>query len=123
MWIYKITNIQNNKIYIGQTLRNSISFIISFFDWIIIFNPILGIPFLITPIVTVSMAYIAQKIGLISMGYIVDPSFAPFFIQGYLSSLDFRNLIFYFLLVVISLIIYFPFFKVYEKNLIAQEQE
>lgn len=89
----------------------------------IIFNPILGIPFLITPIVTVSMAYIAQKIGLISMGYIVDPSFAPFFIQGYLSSLDFRNLIFYFLLVVISLIIYFPFFKVYEKNLIAQEQE
>ena len=89
----------------------------------IIFNPILGIPFLITPIVTVSMTYIAQKIGLISMGYIVDPSFAPFFIQGYLSSLDFRNLIFYFLLVVISLIIYFPFFKVYEKNLIAQEQE
>lgn len=89
----------------------------------IIFNPILGLPFLITPIVTVSMTYIAQKIGLISMGYIVDPSFAPFFIQGYLSSLDFRNLIFYFVLVVVSLVIYFPFFKVYEKNLIAQEQE
>lgn len=89
----------------------------------IIFNPILGLPFLITPIVTVSLTYIAQKIGLISMGYIVDPSFAPFFIQGYLSSLDVRNLIFYFLLVVVSLIIYFPFFKVYEKNLIAQEEE
>lgn len=89
----------------------------------IIFNPILGLPFLLTPIVTVSMTYIAQKIGLISMGYIVDPSFAPFFIQGYLSSLDVRNLIFYFLLVVVSLIIYFPFFKVYEKNLIAQEEE
>lgn len=89
----------------------------------IIFNPILGIPFLITPIITVSLTYITQKIGLISMGYIVDPSFAPFFVQGYLSSLDFRNLIFYFILVGISLIIYFPFFKVYEKNLIAQEQE
>ena len=89
----------------------------------IIFNPILGLPFLITPIVTVSLTYIAQKIGLISMGYIVDPSFAPFFIQGYLSSLDVRNLIFYFLLVVVSLIIYFPFFQVYEKNLIAQEEE
>lgn len=89
----------------------------------IIFNPILGLPFLLTPIVTVSMTYIAQKIELISMGYIVDPSFAPFFIQGYLSSLDVRNLIFYFLLVVVSLIIYFPFFKVYEKNLIAQEEE
>ena len=89
----------------------------------IIFNPILGLPFLITPIVTVSLTYIAQKIGLISMGYIVDPSFAPFFIQGYLSSLDVRNLIFHFLLVVVSLIIYFPFFKVYEKNLIAQEEK
>lgn len=89
----------------------------------IIFNPILGIPFLVTPIVTVSLTYIAQKLNFISMGYIVDPSFAPFFIQGYLSSLDFRNLIFYFLLVIVSLIIYFPFFKVYEKNLIKQEQE
>ncbi|WP_300390946.1 PTS transporter subunit EIIC [Fusobacterium sp.] len=84
----------------------------------IIFNPILGIPFLVTPLVTVSLTYIAQKLNIISMGYIVDPSFTPFFIQGYLSSLDFRNLIFYFGLVVVSLVIYFPFFKVYEKNLI-----
>lgn len=89
----------------------------------IIFNPILGIPFLLTPVITVSLTYIAQKLNFISMGYIVDPSFTPFFIQGYLSSLDFRNLIFYFLLVFVSLVIYFPFFKVYEKNLIAQEQE
>lgn len=88
----------------------------------IIFNPILGIPFLLTPIITVSLTYITQKIGLISMGYIVDPSFAPFFVQGYLSSLDFRNLIFYFIVVLISLIIYLPFFKVYEKNLLKQEQ-
>lgn len=89
----------------------------------IIFNPILAIPFLVTPIVTVGLTYITQKIGIISMGYIVDPSFAPFFIQGYLSSLDIRNLIFYFVLVVISLVIYLPFFKVYEKNLVAQEME
>lgn len=89
----------------------------------IIFNPILGIPFLVTPLVTVSLTYIAQKLNIISMGYIVDPSFTPFFIQGYLSSLDFRNLIFYFGLVVVSLVIYFPFFKVYEKNLIKQEMD
>ncbi|WP_291259197.1 PTS transporter subunit EIIC [Fusobacterium sp.] len=89
----------------------------------IIFNPILGIPFLVTPLVTVSLTYIAQKLNIISMGYIVDPSFTPFFIQGYLSSLDFRNLIFCFGLVVVSLVIYFPFFKVYEKNLIKQEMD
>lgn len=89
----------------------------------IIFNPILGIPFLVTPLVTVSLTYIAQKLNIISMGYIVDPSFTPFFIQGYLSSLDFRNLIFYFGLVVVSLVIYFLFFKIYEKNLIKQEMD
>ena len=88
----------------------------------IIFNPILAIPFFITPIVTVSLTYIAQKINLISMGYITDPSFIPFFMQAYLSSLDFRNFIFSFILVGISLLIYYPFFKVYEKTLINMEK-
>lgn len=88
----------------------------------IVFNPILGIPFLVTPIITVSLTYLAQKFNFISMGYIVDPSFAPFFVQGYLSSLDIRNFIFYFIIVGISLVTYYPFFKVYEKELLQQEQ-
>ena len=88
----------------------------------IVFNPILAIPFLITPIISVVLTYFAQSLGFITCGYIVDSSFTPFFAQAYLSSMDFKNVIFTFILVVISVAIYYPFFKVYEKNMIKNEQ-
>lgn len=87
----------------------------------VIFNPILAIPFLLTPIISLTLAYFAQKIGMISMGYIIDPSFAPFFIQGYLSSLDVRNLLFTIFVVVLSIFIYYPFFKIHEKKILFEE--
>ena len=87
----------------------------------IVFNPILAIPFIVTPIVTVALAYLAQIIGLITPGYLVDPSFTPFFAQAYFSSMDWRNVVFAFGLVLLSVVIYYPFFKVYEKNMLDQE--
>ena len=60
----------------------------------IVFNPILAIPFILTPIITVGLTYLVQNIGLITNGFIIDPSFTPFFAQAYLSSLDWRNIVF-----------------------------
>lgn len=88
----------------------------------IILNPILAIPFLFMPILSLSLTYIAQKVNLISMGYIVDPSFAPFFVQGYLSSMDIRNLIFTLLIAVLSIVVYYPFFKIHEKHMLEVEK-
>ena len=51
----------------------------------IVLNPILSIPFLVMPCISIGLGYLVQKIGLVSMGYIVDPSFTPFFAQGFLS--------------------------------------
>ena len=59
-----------------------------------VLNPILSIPFLVMPCISIGLGYLVQKIGLVSMGYIVDPSFTPFFAQGFLSALDIRNVIF-----------------------------
>lgn len=89
----------------------------------IVFNPILAIPFIITPIISVSLTYFAQKIGFITCGYIVDPSFTPFFAQAYLSSMNIRNVIFVCALVLINIVTYYPFFKVYEGNMIKKELE
>lgn len=85
----------------------------------IVLNPILGIPFVIAPIILITLTYMAEKFNFISNGHIVDPSFTPFFAQAYLSSMDWRNVIFSIALIGISLIIYYPFFKVYEKNQLA----
>lgn len=82
----------------------------------IVFNPILAIPFLLTPIVSLLLTYFAQKIGLIGIGFIIDPSFTPFFAQAYLSSMDWRNIVFCLALIFISAVIYYPFFKVMENN-------
>ena len=82
----------------------------------IVFNPILAIPFIITPIVSLLLTYFAQKIGLIGLGFIVDPSFTPLFAQAYLSSMDWRNVLFCIFLIGLSVVIYYPFFKVMEKN-------
>lgn len=87
----------------------------------IVFNPILAIPFILTPIVTVSLGYLVQIMGFVTPGYMVDPSFTPFFAQAYLSAMDFRNVLFVFALVLVSAVIYYPFFKVYEKNMLVQE--
>lgn len=82
----------------------------------IVLNPILAIPFVLMPCITIGLGYLVQSLGLVSMGYIVDPSFTPFFAQGFLSALDIRNVIFMFVIVAVSMLVYYPFFKVYEKK-------
>lgn len=87
----------------------------------IVLNPILAIPFVLMPCISIGLGYFVQVVGLVSMGYIIDPSFTPFFAQGFLSALDIRNVIFMFVLVAISVAVYYPFFKIYEKSLIEKE--
>ena len=40
----------------------------------IVLNPILSIPFLIMPCLSAGLGYLVQSMGLVSLGYIVDPS-------------------------------------------------
>ena len=83
----------------------------------IVFNPILAIPFLVTPIISLLLTYFCSESWMDRYWlFIVDPSFTPFFAQAYLSSMDWRNILFCLLLIVISIFIYYPFFKVMENN-------
>lgn len=85
------------------------------------FNPILAIPYILTPSICVVLGYYAQVLGLIRPGYIADPSFIPFFVQAWMSGMDFRNVIFMFLCIALSIVFYYPFFKIYEKQLVEEE--
>ena len=107
----------------GQSLPQFIMSILTpvIFGAPIVLNPILAIPFVFMPCISIGLGYLAQSIGLVSMGYIVDPSFTPFFAQGFLSALDLRNVIFMCVLIVISMVVYYPFFKVYEKSIAQKE--
>ena len=76
----------------------------------IVFNPILAIPFLLTPIVSLLLTYIAQSVGLISVGFIIDPSFTPF-LHKHISQVWTGEILFCFVLILISAAIYYPFLR------------
>lgn len=89
----------------------------------IVFNPYLIVPFIVAPIISVSLCYLGQVSGILTIGYLVDPSFIPFFAQAYLNSLSIINVLFSFVIVGISYLIYLPFFKAYEKQELRNEQQ
>ena len=90
----------------------------------IVMNPVFFIPFLLAPMVNAVLAWAAMKMDLIGRVISVVPWTAPAPIGGaWALGWDFRAAILVVVLACVSAIIYFPFFKVYEKQLLAQEAE
>ncbi|WP_285766120.1 PTS sugar transporter subunit IIC [Peribacillus sp. SI8-4] len=88
----------------------------------IVLNPILIIPFIITPLIGATLAYIATSIGLVNPTYVMVPWTLPAPIGAYLSTGgDWRAIILVMINLSISVIVYLPFFKMYDKKLLAQE--
>lgn len=90
----------------------------------IVMNPVFFIPFLLAPMVNAVLAWAAMKLDLIGRVISVVPvdcSGADWRRVG--AGVDFRAAILVVVLACVSAIIYFPFFKVYEKQLLAQEAE
>ena len=90
----------------------------------IVMNPVFFIPFLLAPMVNAVLAWAAMTFDLIGRVISVVPWTAPAPI-GPVWALggDFRAAILVVVLACVSAIIYYPFFKVYEKQLLEQEAE
>lgn len=90
----------------------------------IMYNPILCIPFILAPLFVLICAWLAMDVfGLIAIPWIFLSSNLPIGVQNYIRSLDIRNAIFDYVMFLPCALIYYPFFKVYEKQLVAKEQE
>ena len=90
----------------------------------IVMNPVLFFPFVVAPMVNATIAWFAAGSGLIGKVISLVPWTAPAPIgaawgAGWVVS----NGLLVVALIVIDLLIYLPFFKVYEKQLLAQEAE
>ncbi|MNI80181.1 Lichenan permease IIC component [compost metagenome] len=86
-------------------------------------NSYLMIPFVIAGTLGCAIPYILTLLGFIGRTFVDVPFATPAFISGILSTGDWKVLIVQVLVFVIGLGIYFPFFKMYEKNEIAKENE
>ncbi|UUI03693.1 PTS sugar transporter subunit IIC [Oceanobacillus jeddahense] len=90
----------------------------------IVLNPILIIPFIITPIVLAIISYFATSIGLVSPTFIRAPWTLPAPIGAYLATGgDWRAILLVLINIAISVAIYFPFFKVYDRKMLDLETE
>ncbi|MBG9786327.1 MULTISPECIES: PTS sugar transporter subunit IIC [Brevibacillus] len=90
----------------------------------IVLNPVLIIPFVIVPVITASLSYYATVLGLVNPTYIMVPWTLPAPIGAYLATGgDWRAIILVVINILISFLVYIPFFKMYDKKVVEQERE
>lgn len=90
----------------------------------IVLNPQLIIPFILAPLVNSVVAWVAMSTGLVSRVVASAPWTLPGPIGAFLATgSDWRALVLNVVLIVLSILIYYPFFAMYDKSLLAQEQE
>lgn len=89
----------------------------------IVMNPVFFIPFLLAPMVNAVIAYTAVKTDLLPHMISLVPWTSPAPIgAAWAMGWDFKVSILVVMLMALSMVIYYPFFKAYEKQLMAQEK-
>ncbi|MBL1223553.1 PTS sugar transporter subunit IIC [Enterococcus sp. BWR-S5] len=90
----------------------------------IVMNPIIGIPFIVAPLVTTTLSYVLTVTNVIPMMAVRLAFTLPAPIAAWLST-DYSVMAGVLVVInfIITLAIYYPFFKIYEKQQLAKEME
>lgn len=88
----------------------------------IMMNPVMAIPFIITPMINAIITHFAVVSGLLSRPFADLPWTTPAPIAAGLTTMDIRGAILVCCLIVLDLILYYPFFKTFEKTMLKQEE-
>ena len=91
------------------------------FGFPIMYNPIMAIPYILTPLITMLLVYIGYAIGFFKPAYVLIMSLLPLFMGEFLGSMAWQNLFIPIVGIVVGLIVYYPFFKIYDKQLVEKE--
>ncbi|QTF06493.1 PTS sugar transporter subunit IIC [Brenneria izadpanahii] len=90
----------------------------------VVMNPLLFIPFITAPLVNAVIAYVATRTSLVNHVVSLAPWTTPAPIgAAWSTGWDWRAIVLVGVLIVVSAVIYYPFFKMYERQLLAQEKE
>ena len=90
----------------------------------VVLNPLIVIPFILTPLVNTILSIIATLIGLIpyTTGAAL-PWTTPFFFSGWLATGSIVAGLFQIVLIIIGMCIYYPFFRVIDKQYLHEEHQ
>ena len=86
-----------------------------------IMNPVLLIPFIVTPVILTLVTYAAMASGLVGRTIAVAPWTSPVIMGSLVSTADWKAVVLQVLNVAIGLVIYYPFFRAYDKMKCAEE--
>lgn len=90
----------------------------------IAWNPLLMIPFLINGILAPTITYFTLKAGLVNIpSQLYQMSFLPTGINAYFVSNDFRGVILWAVILAVCSLVYYPFWKAYEKQELEKEAQ
>ncbi len=88
----------------------------------VVFNPIMAIPFLLAPMCAAAVNYAAMAIGLVPKAFLMVPWALPNPLACYLATGgDLRALLLSFVNLAVTGAVWYPFFKVYDNQLYAEE--
>ncbi|WP_420798444.1 PTS sugar transporter subunit IIC [Lysinibacillus parviboronicapiens] len=87
----------------------------------IVLNPILFIPFILTPMINVTIAFFATKWGWVPAATVPVPWTTPPIINGFLVTQSWRGAVLSILLIVVAVCIYLPFLAM--ANRVAKQEE
>nr|WP_086939186.1 PTS sugar transporter subunit IIC [Thaumasiovibrio occultus] len=90
----------------------------------VVLNPILFLPFVFAPVINATIAFFAVKTGIVGMSFITTPWTTPALLgASWGSGWTITPVALVLLLLVLDVLIYLPFFKMFEKQVMEQEKE
>lgn len=109
------------KLSIGPAMFNINEPII--FGAPMVLNPIMMIPFIFVPVINSIIAYGLMTFNLVGKGVIETPWTTPAPIGAALGCMDYRAGIMVIGLIILDMVLYYPFFKLMEKQKIQEEHQ
>lgn len=82
----------------------------------LVLNPVLGVPFVVAPLVLAVVSYYAMELGLVARPAYYIPSTIPLPIGAFLATKDWRSVVLMLVNVGIGAAIYAPFVAAYERH-------
>jgi len=87
-------------------------------------NPLMMIPFVLVPVTIVTINYIVFYVGLVHVPIVIQPFTVPLGISGFVATGgDIRGSLLQFFDLAVAALIYFPFFRAWERILVAREED
>ncbi len=86
-------------------------------------NPLMMIPFVLVPVIIVTINYVVFAAGMVHVPVVLQPFTVPVGVSGFVATGgDIRGSLLQFFDLAVSAILYYPFFKAWERILIQREE-